>query len=403
MKEIFTEYLRSGCARQVKEYLDRNGVRSKVRISRSGRTHGGVSITRGSIYHVLSNRFYIGEIAHKDEVHRGLHEPIIDVDLWERVQAKLTQSRVTRRTRWNQPNGSLLTGILFDTDQNRYLPTHTTKQGRRYRYYTAAPVHELRQAPSDLSRVPAREIEDLVYARIRSLLGSPGELLRLCQSAKVGDLLKVTTAAQVRLSRLRIAPLKESVEFLRSIVTRVVIGDAKATIAVDANSLLNALLDRKPPAGNPEIGQTDNPIVQISAPMEVKRRGSELRIVIPATSQSDRKPVPALVKAIARAHDWSERILSGEISRLEDLARETGFTTRYIGRTLKSAAMAPDLVQQILDGQQSPDLTVRKLLAGFPLEWKAQTATARRMNVVFCSRPTKRPCGLFTYLSTLSS
>ena len=64
----------------------------------------------------------------------------------------------------------------------------------------------------------------------------------------------------------------------------------------------------------------------LSSPIKMKRRGPELRLIIPGNQQSETSPVPALVKAVARAHEWAERIFSGEISRIEDLAAETGFT-----------------------------------------------------------------------------
>ena len=84
------------------------------------------------------------------------------------------------------------------------------------------------------------------------------------------------------------------------------------------------------------------------------------------------RPSLPLIKAVARANGWMERLLSGEISTLEDLASETGFTRRYISRTLRSSFLAPDLTEMILDGLQPPDLTVRRLMAGFPPDWPAQ-------------------------------
>jgi len=39
--------------------------------------------------HLLKNRFSVGEIAYRDEVHQGEHEPILDRALFEAVQARL--------------------------------------------------------------------------------------------------------------------------------------------------------------------------------------------------------------------------------------------------------------------------------------------------------------------------
>jgi site-specific DNA recombinase len=105
----------------------------------------------------------------------------------------------------------------------------------------------------------------------------------------------------------------------------------------------------------------------------VKRRGRDLRRVFSAAQQQSapRTSIP-LIKAVVRANSWMERIISGEISTLEDLASETGFTKRYVSRTLRSAFLAPDITEMILDGLQAPELTVRSLMDGFPADWQSQ-------------------------------
>src|SRR4029450_3677131 len=85
------------------------------------------------------NRFYIGEVVYRGEVHRGEHEPILDFELMEAGQAKLAAQAVGRRSR---PRGSpaILSGRLFDAAGNRMSPTHTNKGGARYRYYVSQAV-----------------------------------------------------------------------------------------------------------------------------------------------------------------------------------------------------------------------------------------------------------------------
>ena len=50
---------------------------------------GGIRFAVGSLGYLLRNRFYIGEVVYRGEVHRGEHEPILERDLFEAVQAKL--------------------------------------------------------------------------------------------------------------------------------------------------------------------------------------------------------------------------------------------------------------------------------------------------------------------------
>jgi hypothetical protein len=41
-------------------------------------------------------------------------------------------------------------------------------------------------------------------------------------------------------------------------------------------------------------------------------------------------------------------------------------------RVLRLTLLAPDIVEAILDGTQGPDITLARVLEGFPAEWKAQ-------------------------------
>ena len=69
-------------------------------------------------------------------MHAGEHEPILDRPLFDAVQAKLAESATTRQLRL-KASPSLLAGRIFDDRGNRMTPTHTNKQGARYRYYVS--------------------------------------------------------------------------------------------------------------------------------------------------------------------------------------------------------------------------------------------------------------------------
>ena len=75
VRQIFERYLELGSVRLLKEDLDRRGIVSKIRVSKSGTRSGGRSFSRGALYKLLSNPIYIGEIRHRKERHPGQHEP----------------------------------------------------------------------------------------------------------------------------------------------------------------------------------------------------------------------------------------------------------------------------------------------------------------------------------------
>src|SRR5207245_2439470 len=78
VRTIFARYLELGSVRALAQDLDRRGIRSKPRRLSNGRTIGGGRFGVGALAYLLKNRFYIGELVYRGEVHHGEHEPILD-------------------------------------------------------------------------------------------------------------------------------------------------------------------------------------------------------------------------------------------------------------------------------------------------------------------------------------
>ena len=135
VRYIFETYVALGAVRPLQEQLDAERITTKRHISAKGNTHGGRPISRGHLYHLLQNRLYRGEIVHKDQTYPGQHEPIIDQDLWDRVQAQLEQNRVEQRAQQTTIQTSLLAGLVTDQAGDKLVPTYASKNGKRYRYY----------------------------------------------------------------------------------------------------------------------------------------------------------------------------------------------------------------------------------------------------------------------------
>ena len=136
---------------------------------------GGIRFGVGSLAHLLKNRFYIGEVVYRGEVHCGEHEPILARDLFEAVQARRAANVVARQLRL-RGSAAPLTGRLFDDRGNRMSPTHANKRGVRYRYYVSHALLQNRKTEAgSVARIPAPEIETLVCDGVRRHLGSMGE------------------------------------------------------------------------------------------------------------------------------------------------------------------------------------------------------------------------------------
>jgi site-specific DNA recombinase len=119
---IFQRYLALGCVSKLRAELDRRGVRSKQRTLMSGQVLGGCSFGRGALYHLLRNRIYRGKVLHKGVTYPGEHQAIVNEELWNAVQAKLS-GHVQRQRRTRIESGALLSGLIFDDHSNRMTPT----------------------------------------------------------------------------------------------------------------------------------------------------------------------------------------------------------------------------------------------------------------------------------------
>ena len=174
VRSIFQRYLELGSVRDLAEDLDRKGVRTRRQTLSTGKTRGGIRFGVGALAHLLRNRFYIGEVVYRGAVHAGEHEPILDRNLFDAVQAKLTASAGARELKL-KASPSLLAGRIFDDRGNRMTPTHTNKQGARYRYYVSHAVLQKRTNGSGgVTRVSAHDAEIAVITALRDHVGNSG-------------------------------------------------------------------------------------------------------------------------------------------------------------------------------------------------------------------------------------
>src|SRR5277367_1058437 len=179
VRDLFQRYLETGSVVQLKAILDQQDTRLPTRTDGTGKTTGGGLISRGHLYKILSNPIYVGRLTHKDRVHDGLHDPILDSETWGQVQSLLAEH--AQHTNTVRPDSdALLAGKLFDDRGNRMSPSHATKGGRRWRYYVSQAVLQGRkQDAGTIARVPAMEIERRVGEAVRAVLSTSDRQLAI--------------------------------------------------------------------------------------------------------------------------------------------------------------------------------------------------------------------------------
>ena len=381
VSKIFSLYLDLGCVSKLAATLARENIRSKAWTTKAGIRLGGNAFARGALYDLLQNRLYIGEIRHRDQWYAGEHQVIVPRKLWDNVQARINGNRKKRHNHIRERSSSLLTGLLVDASGNRFTPSFTFKKRRKYRYYVSQIAIKNPAAKSNGPiRLPAREIENRVTEKLLSFLKSDAEVFDRLGAAAESPAASGQLVAAAKKLALRWPSLRsdEFRDLLASFVRRIIIQENNIEILISRPDLRQGLEkgDDFVPSDLDRPYQSIHPddLICLTIAAKLKRSGGEVHLVVPPNSGgvSSPQPNPSLIKAVARARNWYERVLEGKSSNQRSLALHAGVTERYLGKVFDCAFLAPDIVEAILEGRQPRDLSFKKLCAHIPLSWIEQ-------------------------------
>ncbi|AXI55101.1 recombinase family protein [Sulfitobacter sp. JL08] len=356
VQSLFDLYDQHGSLATVEREADHLGLRSKHHRFRSGREQGGNRMSGGQIHKILLNPVYLGKTRHKDKLWPGKHAAIIDEDLWDRVQQKLQLG--ARRSRGRALGGvqqSLLTGKLCDDTGDRLTPTHSTKSGRRHRYYISNRLISGGTDPTGW-RLPARGLEKSIVGLIADHIDRAATARRLLALPDLRGDGEVQQAAKYLVQRLR----KQDPDLLRTIL-------ASGTVAPQE---IRLTLDKKVVATSLGVAERDlaTDLCDIQAPLQLRRRGVEARLVI---GESRPTPDAILTQALREAHHWAQALKNG--TPLKSIAAETNCTGAFIRKRGQLAFLSPRIQVAIRDGTLPPNITTDHILRQrIPLDWMMQ-------------------------------
>ena len=111
-------------------------------------------------------------------------------------------------------------------------------------------------------------------------------------------------------------------------------------------------------------------------PMTFRRRAGKAVIVLPngerAVERREALIDNAMVKLIARGHRWHRQLFDGTHASIADIAKSENINPSFVSRILRLAYLSPTIVEAILNGQFPAHLTMKRLIAPFPMEWGRQ-------------------------------
>jgi site-specific DNA recombinase len=352
VRTIFKRYLELGSVNQLVLDLRERDFRTKIRKLSTGATIGGVAFTQGPLFYMLRNRFYIGEVRYKNEIFPGPQPPLLDRELFEAVQAKLTE-QWSHRTATRNKSAALLSGLLFDDAGHPMSPTHSTKNGVRYRYYVSQPYLRglAKSSSSSVGRVPAADIEAAVTKALASHLSD-----RNRHKADQNQVDRSTIAANV--ARIEVRRNQLAIQ-LKS-------PDADGSSDIDRDT------ERDPQSSS---GDTNGPLLPVPWCKPPSRKAREI-LSPPSVPRHTVRPIKAerrtaLLKAIARGRDWLDEIVSGASQGVEQIAARHECSVRHVNMTISLAFIAPALVKAAIEGRLPRGIGVAALRDP-PAEWSRQ-------------------------------
>lgn len=325
VRHIFERYLALGSVHRLLDELEREGIRSKPRISAKGKATGDQPFSRGAMFHLLQNRVYLGEIVHKGQCYPGQHASIVDAESFERVQAKLVRHLQEQRTR--KRITSPLAGKLFDAHGNRLTPTHSKNpRGKTYRYYVPACLQQGGRSSGELNRFPKARVDDLIRATLQRLSATFEEGLD-------------------QLIRANLSP--HSIELMLPTrmlpAIRAALDDGECVFADDEHT------------GH----------IRWSLPAVLRCRGGRAHVQSAARDAPNRDAV--LIQGLRTAHRLVSRDRFG-LPAVKEIPQ-----SRYAVRLMRLAFLSPRIQRDILAGRQPTSLRLEDLVrAPMPAGWKAQ-------------------------------
>jgi site-specific DNA recombinase len=355
VRAIFRRYLALGSIGLLIIDLHGQGVRPRSRTGPGGATIHPTHFMVGPLAHLLKNRFYIGEVAYRGEVHPGEHPAVVDRLLFEAVQARLKEKTVTRRI-FRSQSPAFLMGLLYDDRGNRMSPSHANKKGVRYRYYVSQAL--LQKRPSEagaICRIAAPEIEGLVVAAVRH------QASQLDRADARNSLPSIDLSDQ---------------ELIALHVARIVLRAKHIDITLIAPTpeVQHERADALDVADEVDRDRPASPTALLQLPWTPTSSSARKGIAWQPSAKANLAPetIETLLTAIAKARSWMDDLAEGRVGSFDAIALREDKVERHVRFLAPLAFVSPRIIDAIASGSAPADLTVSSLARTLPHSWAAQ-------------------------------
>lgn len=332
IKLIFEKYLELKSVPQLHNYLKENKVH----------TRSNKVFYKGHLNKILRNKVYIGKIEHKENVYEGLHDGIVEETIFEKIQKVMDFNTIQVNNAAKAKHSSLLAGKLFDSNGNYMSPSHSNnRHNKTYRYYISQAIIQNRQHEAgNLSKIPAKEIENFVKIQITNYIKDKTEIQKYLEDFPIRKQTKIlSTIENTEFNNV----------FVKTVIDKVTLYDDKIDIIINRSILIKSLealaynLIIKINADSADIINLNVPAKLVATP----QRGNKL--IVGNEVEYNLTLIQAVTKGFYYHKLWEEGKLTSE--------QKNSYTYRLMNLRL----LPPKIIEAVLSGKQTPDITVKRL------------------------------------------
>jgi hypothetical protein len=373
---MFNRYLEAESLVVVARELREKGVVRRSRTSKRGNHVEGRSICASSVFNMLANPLYVGDVRSKGQTYPGLHEAVVSRNLWDKVQAlraKRTRAKVVELYKTD-----LLRGLIYDGFGRGMAPFRDRRYQHVQRYYISRQSEWGRRHGARRYRVRADGLEELVIAALTSLLGDRerlrGLLLRL--GVHDGSLNKLAAAGTQVAKIIETASPRRRQYVCKALIERIEIAEAWLKVIIRTPELPRVLqwdgvgLFR----GDTDAWSRPHITDVIDIPANAVSMKRELTALLKRTNaESGNRPKPRMVGLLNKARAAQSVLDDRTVFHVNEMAAKVGCHPKRFTRLVRLNYLAPDIIAAIRDGSQPPELDCRTLMAAdLPMDWGLQ-------------------------------
>ena len=177
VKRIYREYIRGDSSGEIAKRLREEGIRTKL-ISQKVR---GIEFTNQAVLRILRNELYASyfkEPGNKENLIKGIHAPIVKLDIFQRAQLMLSENKRNKNLNRQFKTEALFQGILTCAHHKRKMspkPVNRSR-GKRYIYYRCIHGEKTSASECPIGQISSVEIEVIGVNLIRLLSRNEGLL-----------------------------------------------------------------------------------------------------------------------------------------------------------------------------------------------------------------------------------